>query len=91
MGTNPLQVYVEPEEYKIGWVHGFYDSIPDDGAYYGDPRTIGCVLSRGVGGSEAVQLYKEGYLAGWAARISADSRRTPCAPVRNSISVLAAS
>jgi len=49
------KVYAQAEEYKIGWVHGFYACVPDEGTRYGL-----C--------PNAPDQYRKGYRDGLAAR-----------------------
>ena len=56
---NSHEVYKQSEQYKRGWVHGFYDCTADDGGPYGRPFN-------------AEEL--RGYLDGTAVRLSAQMR-----------------
>ncbi|HEY6348825.1 MAG TPA: hypothetical protein VI636_05385 [Candidatus Angelobacter sp.] len=61
-------VHERQEEYKRGWVHGFYDAKPDDGAFYGAPENADHAISNG-GPVETVRLYHEGYRDGQTVRL----------------------
>jgi len=52
------------EEYMVGWVHGLYDSVFDDGATYRGHQQLGSVM----GGGDTARLYDDGYQAGRAVR-----------------------
>jgi ribosome modulation factor len=60
-------VFEQPEEYRVGWVHGFYDCANDDGAFWGR-RNPGRQENSRIGTEELERLYNEGYRAGVAAR-----------------------
>lgn len=74
--SRRTRVYTQPEEYKIGWVHGFYGCISDDGARY-DGRHCYSLAS---GRADAAKLYQDGYRDGRRARL--ENHMTPVA-VRN--------
>jgi len=52
------------EAYRLGWVHGFYDCSPGDGAFWGR-RQLGCIKGAKT---RAERLYAEGYRDGSSLR-----------------------
>lgn len=73
MPKDGLAVYMQSEEYKIGWVHGFYDCVSDDGAFYGR-STVRHAFANGHG-SDAARLYGLGYEDGTTARLAGIRKR----------------
>jgi hypothetical protein len=67
-------VHETPEEYKQGWVHGFYDARPDDGAFYGKSTDDNHRSPCSQESADSVRLYWEGYRAGRIARLNGN----PC-------------
>ncbi len=67
-----IAVHMRSDEYKIGWVHGFYDCVSDDGAFYGVSNQSSCALGHSAG---AARLYSLGYQDGMTARLAGDFRR----------------
>ncbi len=75
MSNRTKEVYLHPEEYKIGWTHGLYDARPDDGAFYGNSKEM--IYAAGIGtNAEAVRLYNEGYRDGRATRLGCELIRS---------------
>jgi hypothetical protein len=63
-----MKLYQRPEEYKLGWVHGFYscgfeDSGPDDGSH-----TVWMPQTGAGNGNKEVKFYSNGYADGREAR-----------------------
>ncbi len=75
MAGHTVNVYMKSEEFKIGWTHGFYDAIADDGTNYRSHKALGYVLSNRRSSPKRIRLYNDGYLAGWTSRLEGDLRR----------------
>ena len=67
-------LYEQPEPYKTGWIHGFYDCVFDDGACYrgAAPNGIGTVGA--MAPEYATRLYARGYRDGTSLRRSMVTR-----------------
>jgi hypothetical protein len=76
MSDRSKRVYLQPEEYKTGWVHGFYDAKSDDGAFYGNSNGTSHAGSAHTHPGEAARLYNDGYRDGRATRIAGDLRQS---------------
>lgn len=63
------KVYEQPEDFRRGFIHGFYDAKSDDGAFYGKETGNGKPGIRGATTIERTRLYREGYSAGQIARL----------------------
>lgn len=61
------------EAYKIGFVHGLYDAVSDDGAYYGSSGQNRFL-------TDDAPMYAEGYWDGRAARLGAIAARAVSEP-----------
>lgn len=73
MSQDGIAVYMQSEEYKIGWVHGFYDCVSDDGAFYG--RSNLAYAFANDHGSDAARHYRLGYEDGTTARLAGVFKR----------------
>jgi hypothetical protein len=73
MSQDGVPVHMQSEEYKIGWVHGFYDCVADDGAFYGR-SSLPYAFADGHG-SDAARLYRLGYGDGTTARLAGVFKR----------------
>lgn len=73
MPEATIAVHMRSEEYKIGWVHGFYDCVSDDGAFYGRSN-LPYAFANGHG-SDAARLYGLGYEDGTTARLAGTFKR----------------
>jgi hypothetical protein len=66
MKIKGLNVYRNSESFKVGWVHGFYDCVNDDGARWDAHVQF---LPSGTRNREfELRMYFRGYHAGRAAR-----------------------
>jgi hypothetical protein len=66
--TGP-KVHRKSQSFKVGWVHGFYDCVNDDGARW---DVCNQFLPPGTGtpyGETEMRQYAQGYHAGRAARM----------------------
>jgi hypothetical protein len=76
MSNHEKKVYLQSEEYKLGWIHGLYDARPDDGAFYGTSNQSPCNAAIAYTGRGAARLYNEGYRNGSATRATGELRRS---------------
>jgi hypothetical protein len=74
MSQDCVAVHMRSEEYKIGWVHGFYDCVADDGAFYRRSNQFCFALGNSYG-PDSARLYSLGYQDGTTARLAGVVRR----------------
>ena len=69
MTNTDLKVYERAEEYKIGFTHGFYDSLSNEEGRYREWRRISAIRRSSLPYQDAARLYDEGYYDGFLRRI----------------------
>ena len=75
MANRPVKSCLESDAYQTARIAGFYDSVRDDGAFYGAYAHLCWTLRDAEGHDEALRSSNRGYWDGRSARRGARASR----------------